>query len=89
MNYELLQSILIYVVWYEDRFGFGDDRDPAYIVTFFPTQEEANAYIDAHEGPIDIEKGKFDGLFIQEWTAFDALKAKLITEEDLQKVLRV
>jgi|GEM_PF-4548065 len=89
MNEDLLKTIPIYIVWYEDRFGFGEDRDEAYIVTFFPSQEEADEYINTHEGPIDTAAGKFDGLFTQQWTAAEALKAGLISKEDLQKVLRV
>jgi len=86
-NEELLQKTTIWVVWYEDRFGFGEDRDAAYVVTFFLTKEEADQYIHLHEGFIDIEAGKFDGLFTQEWLALDAIKATIVSIEDVQKLL--
>ncbi len=87
MNDELLQDTTLWMVWYEDRSEFGNDRDPAYIVTFFLNKEEADEYIDSHEGFIDLEAGKFDGLFTQEWTALDAIKAKLVSKEAVQKLL--
>ena len=87
MNDELLQATTLWMVWYQDRGEFGDDRDPACIVTFFLSNQEADQYIDSHEGFIDIEAGKFDGLFTQEWTALDAIKAKLVSKEAVQKLL--
>jgi len=87
MTMDLLPSITIWVVWYEDRFGFGEDRDSAYMVTFFLTKEEADQYIHSHEGFIDIQAGKFDGLYAQEWKALDAIKATIVSKEDVQKLL--
>ena len=88
MSDELLLATTLWMVWYEDRSEFEDDRDSAYIVTFFLSKQEAEEYIDSHEGFIDVEAGKFDGLFTQEWTALDAIKAKLVSKEEVQKLLK-
>lgn len=76
----------LWVVWYEDRFGWGPDRDPASMTAYFKSLEEANDYINKHEGPIDIESGKFDGLFTQEWKAGDAVKVGLMTKEAVEEL---
>lgn len=53
----------VWTVWYEDRFGWGPERDPASPLAVFLTAAEADAYIRANGGEHDIEVGKFDGLF--------------------------
>jgi len=88
MNEELLKSTTIWLVWYEDRFYVGDERDPAYVVAFFRTKEEAHEYVISHREYIDSSARVFAGLLLEEWTAADALKFNVIKKEDLQKILR-
>lgn len=66
------------IVWYEDRFGFGADGDPASPVNAFLTKKEAEDYIESDMGPIDTSSGKFDGLFAQEWEFLHAIERGVI-----------
>ena len=40
----------LWTVWYEDRFGYGEDRDPAVPVAHFFTEEEAHRYVADNGG---------------------------------------
>lgn len=50
-----------FVVWYEDRFGFGEDRDPAFPRGVFVSRGDAEAEAARLGGPHDPPAGKFDG----------------------------
>lgn len=51
----------VFVVWYEDRFGFGEDRDPPFPRGVFVTRAAAEAEAARLGGPHDPAAGKFDG----------------------------
>ncbi len=89
MNQELLKTISVWIVWYEDRFHVGDERPPAYMVAFFASKEEAEQYIDRNGERLDSSAGVFAGMTVEEWTAFDVLRLNVIPKTDLQKVLRI
>lgn len=84
-----LETSSIWTVWYEDRFGYGPDRYPASLVALLLTKTEAEHYINTHEGPIDIQSGKFDGLFTKEWKAADLINSNLAKIEDIQNLLNM
>ena len=84
-----LNEISIWTVWYEDRFAIGSDRDPASIVAMFLIKMEAESYIDTHEGVIDIQSGKFDGLFLKEWKASELIKSKIATDNDILRLSKM
>ena len=86
---EKAKLMKVWVVWYEDRFAWGPDREPASPVTAFLTEGEAEEYASPH----DIEAGKFDGEFIQEWNLLRAvergvvevLRAKELIQQDFDR----
>ena len=81
------EGVKVWIVWYEYRFGSGEDRDPASPVTAFLTKKEAKDYIDKDMGPVDINSGKFDGLFTQEWEFLSALKYEVMKIERARELL--
>jgi hypothetical protein len=86
-NYRPLENLSIWTVWYQDRFATGSDRDPASLVALFLDKKEADHYINTHEGRIDIQSGKFDGLFLKKWEAVELVGKMGVTEEVLQNLL--
>ena len=76
---KLAQGLSVWIVWYEDRFGFGSDRDPASPVAAFLTEKEANEFVMSDLGPHDISAGKFDGEFVQELNLMRAVKLGILT----------
>ncbi len=85
-NKKPLEQLVIWTVWYEDRFGTGNDRYPASLVALFLDKLLAEQYINDHEGPIDIQSGKYDGLFMKEWQAGSLIIAGLAAESDIQRL---
>lgn len=85
---EQAYSLTVWLVWYEDRFGWGDDRDPAVPLDAFLTEEEANNYAIAQGGFIDTEGGKFDGQFVNISNLFELLYLNLIPLERAKDLIR-
>lgn len=82
----LAKEMNVWVVWYEDRFGWGSDRDPASPMETFLSEIEAQVYKEANGGDFDIPNGKFDGCFIQEWNLLKATERK-VTSLERAKIL--
>lgn len=77
----------VWIVWYEDRFGWGSNREPAAAVAAFLDPEDAQRYVADHGGEHDVAAGKFDGLFVQEWTLLDAVERGLVTPDRAGEIL--
>ena len=61
----------LWTVWFEDRFGYGEDRDPAVVHAHFFTREEAEAEAAKNGGPPTAEA--FAGYTVSGGTLFDAV----------------
>lgn len=72
------ENVPVWIVWYEDRFGWGADRDPPSVVAVHATEADAQAHVQRSGGPPDIESGRYDGCFSQRWKLADALDRRLV-----------
>ena len=81
------RQLTVWLVWYEDRFGWGEDRDPAFVLDAFLTEEEANAYAILKGGFIDIESGKFDGQFVDKSLLSEAAYLEVIPLERIRELI--
>ncbi len=84
---EQARQLTVWLVWYEDRFGWGSDRDPAIPLDAFLTEEVANEYVIAHGGFIDIEKGKFDGRFTDKSNLYKLVYLNLLPFERIKELI--
>jgi len=82
------KSLTVWLGWYEDRFGWGDDRDPAVPLDAFLTEAEADAYVMAHGGEIDTASGKFDGRFTDKSNLFELLYLNLISIDRARELIK-
>ncbi len=80
-------QLTVWLVWYEDKFGWGDDRDPAIPLDAFLTEEEADKYIIAHGGPSDSEAGKFDGREAVKSNLWEIMYMNLLPVERIRELL--
>ncbi len=58
---EKAKALSVWVVWYQDKFGWSSGRDPASPVCSFLTEAGADSDISRLGGPSDFSSGKFDG----------------------------
>jgi hypothetical protein len=80
-------DITVWIVWYEDRFGWGPDRDPASALSAFATENEAKEEVDAKGGPPDTQSGQFDGYFHTRSDLLAALQLGVISLERARELL--
>jgi len=81
-------AVETFIVWYEDRFAFGADRDPAFAVGYFLTRAEADAEAARRGGSTDFPAGKFDGYEVTgRGTLLEAHEAGHFTVEDVRRAL--
>jgi len=81
-------QLMVWLVWYEDRFGWGDDRDPAVPLDAFLSEEEANEYVMAHGGFIDTGAGKFDGREVDKSNLWEIAYMNLLPVERIKELLK-
>ena len=86
---EKLQAskLTVWLVWYEDKFGWGDDRDPAFPLDAFLTEEEAEKYVMAHGGPSDTAAGKFDGREAEKSNLWEIVYMALLPAERIKELI--
>ena len=84
---EQAYQLTVWMVWYEDKFGWGDDRDPAIPLDAFLTEEEANKYAIANGGFIDTGAGKFDGREVEKSNLWEIMYMKLLPAERIKELL--
>jgi hypothetical protein len=84
---ELAARTDVYAVWYEDRFGWGADRDPAFVIAIFLTRAEAEADAKARGGR---KEAGFDGYDADERPAklLWFLERGEVSPEQARRVLR-
>lgn len=70
----------LWTVWYEDRFGYGEDRDPPVVHAHFFTREEAEAEAAKNGGPPTAEA--FAGYSVSGGSVFDARAAGILETND-------
>jgi len=85
---KLTKQVTVWAVWYEDKFGWGEDRDPAFVLDAFLTREEADAYALAKGGPIDINAGKFDGQEVEGMKLFELVYLNELPVERVRELLK-
>ena len=81
-------NLTVWLVWYEDRFGWGDSRDPAIPLDAFLTEDEANKYAIEQGGFIDTAAGKFDGREVEKSNLWDIVYMNLLPAERIKELLK-
>jgi hypothetical protein len=66
---ERARALPAFVVWYEDRFGSRDERDPPFPRGVYLTRDEADAEAARLGGPPGAggDAGKFDGYTVERY----------------------
>jgi hypothetical protein len=81
-------AVETFVVWYEDRFAFGADRDPAFPVGYFLARADAEAEAQRRGGRSAPAAGKFDGYEVTgHGTLLEAHEAGFFTAAEVRRAL--
>lgn len=81
-------GVSVWVVWYEDRFGWGPSRDPAVPVAVWASEMEARVHVRSLGGGPDIEAGHFDGYSARETTLLRAVETGAASAGRARALLR-
>ena len=74
----------VYAVWYQDRFGYFEDRDPASVVALCEKEEEAQEIIKLRPLPATLGDGyEYDG----PWDLLRIYEDGMVTAEQVRRVL--
>lgn len=84
-----LEKQRIWILWYEDTFGWGPGREEASPVEIYHSETEASEAMMRHGGPPDSSAGTFDGCTVQKWGLADAVERGIVSTERADELLSI